>query len=625
MINNSDSTKKIRNFCIIAHIDHGKSTLADRILEITGTVEKRKMKERVLDTLDLEQERGITIKLQTVRMNYNGFILNLIDTPGHVDFSYEVSRALAACEGAIILIDATQGVQAQTLSTFYAALEHNLEMIPVINKIDLPNSETERVKAEIISVFGFREEDIIYTSGKTGAGVKELLDEIIKKVPAPIKSEASISRALIFDSFYHEHKGAVALIRVFDGKFSQNDKFYFNATNTAIRPLEIGYLKPQMTPEKFLYQGEVGYIATGLKDLKTVSTGDTVFVSGEHTNSSTPLEGYRKPKPMVYAGLYPSDSNNGDDFRSAIEQLAMNDSAFTFKPENSLALGYGYRCGFLGLLHLEIIQERLSREFNIGIIVTSPSVEYALPNDKDLSKAKLDEKYELDQLTIEKFNFISSALDISDNSKLEYIYEPIARVEILTPDTYIGSIMELCQNKRGIYITSEYLITNSKINFENKYILIKYDIPLNEIITDFFDKLKSVSSGYASLDYQVAYYKRGEIVRLDFLVNHEIIEPLSLLINEETARRSALPILEKLKETIPRQQFKIPLQASIGAKIIAREDIQAYRKDVTAKLYGGDYTRKMKLLEKQKKGKKRMTKFGKVEIPQEAFLATLKR
>lgn len=617
----------IRNFAIIAHIDHGKSTLADRVLEMTGSIKRGKNHDRMLDTLELEQERGITIKLQTARILYKDYILNLVDTPGHVDFSYEVSRALAACEGAILLVDATQGIQAQTLSTVYQALEHNLTLIPVINKIDLPNADIQSAEAEIQEVFGFKKEEIIYTSGKTGDGVQELLDAIVERIPAPkVIDTAEVTKGLIFDSFYHEHKGVVALVRLFEGEINANNKLYFYATKTKVEPIEIGFVKPDLESVKEIKCGEIGYLATGLKDINLIRTGDTVTIAGADLTTFKPLDGYQKPKPMVYAGLYPSDAKDQNDFREAIEKLGLNDAAFTYSPDNSPALGFGYRCGFLGLLHLEIVQQRIKREFDLEIITSAPTVEYRykLTGDTNSYPDEIELKV-IDSDT--NLKTVNSPLDLPDPSKIDSIYEPIAKVEILTPETYIGALMELAQAKRGIYINTDYLSGNdgSKVNVARRYVILQYHIPLSELITDFFDKLKSASSGFASLDYSVIKYQKSEIVKLDFMINHEVLESLSVLVFSEDAISIGKKIVQNLTEAIPRQQFKIPIQAAIGGKVVAREDIPAYRKDVTAKLYGGDYTRKMKLLQKQKKGKKKMEKIGKVEIPEEAFLATIKR
>lgn len=593
----------IRNFCIIAHVDHGKSTLADRLLEITNTVDKRKMHDQYMDTLELEQERGITIKLQTARMVYKymdqEYILNLIDTPGHVDFSYEVSRSLAACEGAILLIDATQGIEAQTLSTVMQALDHNLEIIPVLNKIDLPNADIELRQKEIEDVLGFKKDEILLASGKTGEGVEKIIQNIITKIPSPNVSENETIRALVFDSFYDEFKGVVCVVKVVDGKVLHNTKLSLLASKTTFLPIEIGYLSPYMSASNEIQNGEVGYVATGLKDIHAVGVGDTI---SDNTNA-TPLEGYKRVKPMVFAGIYPIDADDQKEFKEAIEKLSLNDSAFTYKKENSAALGFGYRCGFLGLLHMDIVSERLEREFNAKILVTSPTTEYIIKrrdrNEEDVVISTSDFESDL----------------------IEYIKEPYVKVEIYTPDKYIGDIMSLCYSKRGEYINTQYF--GSKDSPLSRVSII-FNIPLAEIITDFFDQLKSLSQGYASMDYELIGYRQSDIVKLDIAVNYQVIDPLSIFIHSSKAEEKGRLLVKELKEIIPKHQFKIPIQAMIGSKIIAREDISALKKDVTAKLYGGDITRRMKLWEKQKKGKKRMKAFGKVEIPQEAFFVASK-
>ncbi len=620
---------KIRNFSIIAHIDHGKSTLADRILERTGAISKREMKDRMLDTLELEQEKGITIKLQTSRMNveYTGedekykdqnYILNLIDTPGHVDFSYEVSRSLAASEGAVLLVDATQGVQAQTISTVYKALENNLDLIPVINKIDLPSADIPKTVAEMIATFGFSEEEIIKTSGKTGEGVPELLNAIIERFPSP-KDEGEDLKALIFDSFYDEHKGVVALVKLVSGELSTGEELYFFQTKTELEPIEIGYLRPNLVEQKVLKTGEVGYIATGLKDIKKVHVGDTV-TKKDLVKKITPLPGYKKPKPMVYASLYPVESDDFPQFSEALEKLALNDSSLTFTKEHSAALGSGYLCGFLGLLHLEITLERLTREFDINLISTTPSVEYKVKLVTDDTSKLIG----INPTNIEnKILTAKTASEFPDPTLIESISEPWVKMEIITPEKFIGAIMDLANHHRGIYKEMYYVSNDQQIQGE-KHVILKYEIPTAEIITNFFDTLKSVSQGYASLDYEHFDYRQSPIVKVNILVNLELVEPLSFLSHKEHAERRGRDMAAKLKDLIPRQNFKIPIQAAIGGKIIARETIDAYRKDVTAKLYGGDITRKKKLLEKQKRGKKRLKSFGSVEIPKEAFLAALK-
>jgi GTP-binding protein LepA len=573
-----------------------------------------------MDTLDLEQERGITIKLQTARMIYKDHILNLIDTPGHVDFSYEVSRSVAACEGALLLVDSTQGIQAQTLSVMYKALEYDLVVIPVLNKIDLPNSDADRVKLEMMETFGFAEEDIILASGKTGAGVEEILDAIVAKVPAPKTPEASGLveepvpkglQALIFDSFYHEYKGAVALIKIFQGSIQHGEKIHFIGSDVDVKPVEIGYLTPSLLPQKEIKMGEVGYVATGLKDIKEVHVGDTIGVS--------PLMGYKPPQPMVYASLYPVEASDFPDFQSAIEKLSLNDAALTYQKESSQALGTGFLCGFLGLLHLEIIQERLSREFDVNLISTMPTVEYRVHlTTKDISKLPNANSAHVDD---KGFLHVRMAAEFPDGSLYDYVMEPWVNMEIFTPEEYIGPVMELCKHHRGIYKSMDF---TTRSDLAIRHAVIKYEIPTAEIIINFFDKLKSISRGYASMDYNFFEYRNGSIVRVGVLINTEEAEALSFLCHREFAERRGREMVEKLAEAIPKQMFKVPIQAAIGGKIIARADIQAYRKDVTAKLYGGDETRKKKLLEKQKKGKKKMKAIGKVEIPKEAFLAALK-
>ncbi len=589
----------IRNFCIIAHIDHGKSTLADRLLEITKTVDKRKMHDQYMDTLELEQERGITIKLQTARMHYTlnneEYILNLIDTPGHVDFAYEVSRSLAACEGAILLVDATQGIEAQTLSTVMQAIDHNLEIIPVLNKIDLPNAEVPLRLKEMKDILGFKEEEVLCASGKTGEGVEAIIEKIIEKIPAPTKGTNDHIRALVFDSFYDEFKGVVCVVKLTDKGITGLPKLQLLTSNTTFSPLEIGYLTPYQVVAKEIHEGEVGYIATGLKDIHTVGVGDTI----SDNESTTLLEGYRKVKPMVYAGIYPIDVDDQKEFKEAVEKLSLNDAAFSYEKENSPALGFGYRCGFLGLLHMDIIRERLEREFNADILMTSPTTEYIVKRRGSDDEEKI--------ITTSGF----MAEDV------EYLKEPWVRMEIYTPSQYIGDIMSLCHTKRGEYINTEYFgdkdSTLSRVS-------IVFNIPLAEIITDFFDSLKSQTQGYASMDYDFIGYRESDIVKLDIAVNYQIIDPLSIFIHASLAEEKGRILVKQLKDIIPKHQFKVPIQAMIGSKILAREDIPALKKDVTAKLYGGDISRRKKLWEKQKRGKKRLKAFGKVEIPQEAFL-----
>jgi len=626
------NTNNIRNFCIIAHIDHGKSTLADRLIEFAGFVDKREIKDRTLDTLELEQERGITIKLQTARLQYdyhkegsifNGtYILNLIDTPGHVDFTYEVSRSVAACEGALLLVDATQGIQAQTLTNVYKALEHNLVIIPVVNKIDMDIAEVEKTKQEMIDAFGFLESDIILASGKTGIGTKEILDAIVERIPPP-RSQATqdvITKALVFDAFFHEFKGVTALVKVVSGNINTQKDMYCIGSQTKFKPLEVGWMLPKMQKEEVLEHGEVGYIATGLKDIKKIHAGDTITIAEGNYTQVDPLLGYKIPKPMVFASLYPVDADDFPKFAEALEKLSLNDSAISFQKEYSPALGTGFVCGFLGLLHLEITQDRLEREYNIDLISTMPTVEFLVKlATKDYSKVPSINVANIDvSSNIAK---IRTASEFPDKSLIEYIQEPWVRLEIFTPEEYIGSIMEICQQARGIYINTNYI--GSKINNSRNVILI-YEMPSLEIMTNFFDKLKSVSHGYASMDYSFLEYRNSDIVKVSILVNGEIAEPLCFLCHKENAYRRGKDLVERLKDLIPRQQFKVPIQAAIGGQIIAREDIPALRKDVLAKLYGGDVTRKLKLLEKQKKGKKKLKQIGNVEIPKEVFVEVLK-
>lgn len=617
---------RIRNFCIIAHIDHGKSTLADRMLEITGTIQKREMHDQFMDTLELEQERGITIKLQTARMKWNykkeDYVLNLIDTPGHVDFAYEVSRSLAACEGAILLVDASQGIEAQTISNAMKAIDHNLEIIPVINKIDLPNAEPERRAQELHSVLGFKMDEILYVSGKSGINVDKLLDAVIEKVPAP-KGEANAPlQGLVFDSFYDDHKGVVAQIRVFNGEMdfaklkSHTAPLLFVQKNVEVEPVEIGYLQPYMNPSSKIHTGEVGYIATGFKDITIIRVGDTVTLRNE---PSQVLPGYSPAKPMVFAGLFPINNDQAEDFRVALMKLSLNDASLSYSPENSAALGMGFRCGFLGLLHLEIVKERLEREYDMDLLITAPSVEY---------RVKLAGGKMLDGTVAENYDqngylILRSPSEMPDMSYVEDVLEPWVNVDIIAPESFIGEVMPLCQSKRGIYKNTEY-IEQDAAGASLKRVILKYDMPLSEIITDFFDKLKSMTHGYASLDYTFTGFEVSDIVKVDIVVNNEIVDALAFLCHRTTADRMGRNIVAKLKTVIPKHQFKIPLQAAIGSKFIARVDISGYKKDVTAGMYGGDETRKMKKIEKQKKGKKRMKKFGKVEIPQEAFFAVMK-
>ena len=591
--------KNIRNFSIIAHIDHGKSTIADRLLELTGAITEREMQNQLLDNMDIERERGITIKLNAVRLNYNykdeEYILNLIDTPGHVDFSYEVSRSLAACEGAILVVDAAQGIEAQTLANVYLAIENDLTIIPVINKIDLPNADTEKVKQELIDTLGFTEDEIILTSAKTGVGIKRLLETIIDKVPAPKGSQNDKLKALVFDSHFDPYKGVVALVRIVDGTVSCKDKIKMMSTGAVHDVTEIGYNTPKEKIVTSLSAGEVGYICGSIKTIRDIKVGDTITL--EKDAAATPLEGYKLVKPMVFCGLYPLESSKYPDLREALEKLRLNDAALEFEPETSKALGFGFRCGFLGLLHMEITTERIKREFGLEVIATSPSVIYKVTTT---NKKVLD---------------IDSPSKMPDRQNIEKIEEPYIKTNIFVPNEYIGPIMELCQNKRGIYKNMEY-IDKTRVN-------IHYEIPLSEIVYDFFDKLKSSTKGYASFDYEIIGYKESNLVKMDIMLNKEPVDALSLIVHKDFAYKRGRSIVEALKKQIPRQLFEVPIQATIGNKAIARENIKAMRKNVLAKCYGGDVSRKRKLLEKQKEGKKRMKMVGNVEVPQEAFLAVL--
>ncbi len=594
--------KFIRNFSIIAHIDHGKSTLADRLIEMTGVLSKREMESQVLDNMDIERERGITIKSQAVRMLYkakdgNEYILNLIDTPGHVDFNYEVSRSLAACDGAVLVVDSSQGVEAQTLANVYLAIDNNLEILPVINKIDLPNARPDEVKKEIEDIIGIPAEDAPCISAKSGLNVDEVLERIVTDIPAPSGDENAELKCLIFDSFYDNYKGAVSYVRVKDGTVKVGDEILLMATNKVFTVTEVGYFEPgEYLPTNELKAGEVGYIAASIKTLSDIHVGDTITLKNKPAKE--PLPGYKKVNPMVYCGLYPVDGSDYENLKVALEKLQLNDAALEFEQETSSALGYGFRCGFLGLLHLEIIEERLDREFDLSLITTSPSVIYKV--------------YKTDGEVIELYN----PADLPETQKISYIEEPFVTAEILTPKEYVGNIMEICQNRRGIYIGMEYL--------DESRVTITYEMPLNEIIYDFFDNLKSKTKGYASFDYEFKEYRRSDLVKLDIHVNGESVDALSFMVHRSNSYARGKKMIEKLKTVIPRQLFSIPLQAVIGGQIIARETISAMRKDVLAKCYGGDITRKKKLLEKQKKGKKKMRQIGNVEIPQEAFLSVLK-
>ena len=588
---------KIRNFCIIAHIDHGKSTLADRILEYTNTVSKREMKDQLLDSMDIERERGITIKLNAVRINYNGYLLNLIDTPGHVDFTYEVSRSMAACEGAILVVDASQGIEAQTLANTYLALENNLDIIPVINKIDLPNADIELRKKELMDTFGFTEDEIILTSAKTGVGIDKLVEAIITKIPPPIdKYKDNKLRCLIFDSYFDSYRGVVALIRVVSGTVKKGDKIKMFTTKATYEITELGYLTPEETKTDTLSIGEVGYLCGSIKSIDTVLVGDTITLESDNLDEALP--GYKKMNPMVFCGLYPIDSKKYPSLREALEKLKLNDSSLVYEPETSSTLGFGFRCGFLGLLHLEIITERIEREFGVEIIATAPSVNYEIT------------------LTSGEVIYVDNPANFPDKVKIKDIKEPYIKTNIFVPNNYIGSIMELCQEKRGNYISTEYI--------DSQRVSIHYEVPLSEIVYDFFDKLKSYTKGYASFDYELIGYKVSDLVKMDILLNGEIVDALSVIVHKDFAYKRGRTIVDNLKEIIPRQMFEVPIQAVIGSKAIARSDIKAMRKNVLAKCYGGDITRKRKLLEKQKEGKKKMKTIGHVEIPTDAFLSILK-
>jgi len=620
--------KNIRNFCIIAHIDHGKSTLADRFLEVTGTIQKRDMKKQVLDTMELEQERGITIKLQPARMEYeyvrnvgndgvvsneldkqfeqakrsnslhnSKFILNLIDTPGHVDFSYEVSRSLSAVDGAILVVDASQGIEAQTLTTLTMAIDQGLEIIPVVNKIDLPHAEPEKVSKEIIDLLGISEDEIILASGKTGEGVDKILDRVIEKVPAPKGNPDSETKALIFDSFFDSYRGVITYVRVFDGKIARSEKLKMMATNTLGEALEIGYLTPDLHPKGDLSCGEIGYIVTGLKDVSEARVGDTITLNSNPAKE--PLSGYKKVMPFVFTGLFTTSGEDYQILREALAKLQLSDSSLVYEPENSVSLGFGFRCGFLGLLHMEIVKERLEREFGLNLIITTPSVSYEV------------------QKTSKENILIKSPTDMPDRSEILEIREPWLKLEVVTPKDYVGKIMELTQGKRGVMKNISYLEENTA--------LITFEAPLSGIVTDYYDDLKSVSSGYASLSYEMIGFRASDLIKLDILISGEPADTLSMIVHRDEAYAQGQKTVSKLKELIPKQAFKITLQAAIGGKIIAREDISPYRKDVTAKLYGGDVTRKRKLLEKQKKGKKKMAQIGKVAIPSDVFVKLLKK
>ena len=597
----SNRQSKIRNFSIVAHIDHGKSTLADRLLEKTGTLTQREMEEQVLDNMELERERGITIKSQAARLIYkreNGeeYILNLIDTPGHVDFTYEVSRSLAACEGAILVVDAAQGIEAQTLANCYLALDNDLEIAPVINKIDLPSARPDEIKQEIEDVIGIEAEDAPMISAKTGLNVEDVLETIIEKIPAPNGDEDAPLKALIFDSYYDSYKGVVCYVRIIDGKVKPGTKVKLMATNKVYDITEVGVFTPKLMPINGLSAGDVGYITASIKNVADARVGDTVTEADRPTAEALP--GYKKAVPMVYSGIYPVDGAKYDELKEALEKLQINDAALDFEPETSIALGFGFRCGFLGLLHMEIIQERIEREFNLDIITTAPSVVYKVTKTNGE--------------TIE----LTNPTNLPEPTEIDYMEEPIVKASIIAPTEYVGAIMDLCQERRGVYIDMEYL--------ETTRVSINYEIPLNEIVYDFFDTLKSRTRGYASFDYEFKGYTTTELVKLDILLNGDVVDALSMIVPKERAYHKGRGIAEKLKEIIPRQMFEVPIQAAIGSKVIARETVKAMRKDVLAKCYGGDISRKKKLLEKQKEGKKRMRQVGSVEVPQEAFMAVLK-
>ena len=593
---------RIRNFCIIAHIDHGKSTLADRVLEYTGAVSARKMVAQVLDSMDLERERGITIKARAVRLTYRAedgrdYLLNLIDTPGHVDFSYEVSRSLAACEGALLLVDASQGIQAQTIANLYLALEHDLEIIPVINKIDLPGADPERVLKELADVGGFTREEVLTASAKTGLGTKEILEAIVRRIPPPRGSLERPVQALVFDSHFDSYRGVIAYLRVVNGQLQTGEKIKTMATGKEFEVTELGVFTPEMEPVAELGPGEVGYLIAGIKDVRDSRVGDTITSAG--CPAQEPLPGYKPARPMVYCGFYPVENDGYEDLREALARLQLNDAALVYEAESSNALGFGFRCGFLGLLHMEIIQERLEREYGLNIIATSPSVvfrAYLKKNDEVLE--------------------IRNPSEIPAAGEIERLEEPFVKASIILASDYVGPIMELCQEKRGFYQGMEYLTPER--------VLLKYDLPFAEILLDFYDKLKSRSRGYASLDYEFAGYRASDLVKLDILLNGKPVDALSAIVHREKAYSRGKQLVQKLKEIIPRQLYEVPIQAAIGSRVIARETVKAIRKDVLAKCYGGDVTRKRKLLEKQKEGKKRLKQLGTVEVPQEAFLAVLK-
>ncbi len=589
-------TDKIRNFCIIAHIDHGKSTLADRMLEYTGTITDRKMQEQVLDKMDLERERGITIKAQAVTIEHQGYELNLIDTPGHVDFAYEVSRSLAACEGALLVIDAAQGVEAQTMANIYLALEHDLEIIPVINKIDLPSANPQRVKEQLLDI-GIDPDEAILASAKEGTNIDQILEAIIERVPAPHNGENQPLRALVFDTLYDSYQGVIAYVRVMEGSVKKGDKILLMSNQKSYEVDEVGFFSPAMQKKDELSSGEVGYIISGIKDVRNCRVGDTITL--KNNPAAKALPGYQKVQPMVFSGLYPTDNADYEVLKEALEKLQLNDASFTFEPETSEALGFGFRCGFLGLLHMEVIQERLEREYDLDLVITAPSVEYQIikKNGEELR--------------------IENPAAFPEQSEIDKIKEPFVTAEIHLPEEYVGQAMELCQDNRGEFKDMQYI--------DQDRVTLKYEMPLSEIITDFFNQLKSKTRGYATLDYELEGYKESKLVKLDILVNKEVVDALSTIVHDENSYQQGNALVRRLKEVIPRHMFKVPIQVAVGGKIIARVNIPAMRKNVLQKCYGGDVSRKRKLLEKQKEGKKRMKQVGSVEIPQEAFMTVLER
>ena len=598
----NERQSKIRNFCIVAHIDHGKSTLADRLLELTGEVSERDMEEQLLDNMDLERERGITIKAHAVTLKYKRddgeiYTLNLIDTPGHVDFNYEVSRSLAACEGAILIVDASQGIEAQTLANTYLAIDHDLEVVPVINKIDLPSAQPEMVINEIEDVIGIPAEDAPQVSAKTGLNVESVLEEIVEKIPSPTGDENAPLKALIFDSYYDSYKGVIVYVRIKEGTVKPGDRIRMMATGAEFDVVEVGVMHPAgLVPNKGLAAGDVGYIAASIKNIQDTRVGDTITTV--KNAAAEPLPGYKKVNPMVYSGIYPADGAQYEDLKDALPKLQLNDAALMFEPETSVALGFGFRCGFLGLLHMEIIQERLEREYNLDLVTTAPSVIYKVYK------------------TNGEMVWVDNPTNLPDPAEIDYMEEPMVKATIMVPKDYVGNVMELCQERRGIYKDMTYMDASRAEIF--------YELPLNEIIYDFFDALKSRTKGYASFDYELCGYTRSNLVKLDILLNGEMVDALSFIVHKDSAYSRGRKMAEKLKEAIPRQLFEVPIQAAVGSKIIARETVRAMRKDVLAKCYGGDITRKKKLLEKQKEGKKRMRQVGSVEVPQEAFMSVLK-